>query len=148
MALPRVLIADGDRYAMRFLSRVLGDSYDVSLACDGREALRQLESQRFDIVLTDADLPALGGLDILRYVKATSPDTEVILVTSDGDRESPAEAAAMGAGAYECLRTAFDPEVVMRAVQRAVDHRTLCAEIERLHRELRGARGLHTSEPP
>jgi DNA-binding NtrC family response regulator len=141
MSLPRVLMVVGDRYVLRLLSRLLGDSHDVSRAQDGREALACLESQRFEVVLIQLRGP--GDLEILRAAKATWPDTEVVVLTGDDARDAGAE-AAYALGAYECL-TPFDCEGIMRAVERAVERGALRAEVERLKRELEHAPATQAS---
>ncbi len=134
MTLPRVLLVDGDRHVLHVLSRLLGDSCELSLARDGNEALAWLESRRFDVVLAHFHVPGPGGLEILRAVKARTPDTEVILMAGDGELDRFAEAYALGA--YECLGARFESESVARAVERAAERSALRAEVERLRHEL------------
>ncbi len=130
--LPRALLVVDDRYVLRLLCRVLGDSCALSLARDSREALAQIESQPFDLLLSD--LQGRGSLDVLRAVKARSPDTEVIVFTED-DRGREATDPAYALGAYQCL-TLFETESVVYVVAHALERRMLRAEVARLRREL------------
>ncbi len=132
MTLPRVLMVSDDRYVLRLLSRLLGDSYDLSLAHGGREALACLQSRRFDVVLVQFRGPE--GLEILRVAKVASPDSEVIVMTRDDAHDHGVE-AAYALGAYECLMP-FGSEAVVRAVERATERRALRADVARLRREL------------
>jgi DNA-binding NtrC family response regulator len=104
----------------------------VSLARDSREALAQIESQPFDLVL--ARLRRRESLDVLRAVKARSSEAEVIVFTGD-DEDQEANEAAYALGAYQCL-TPFDPESVAHVVAHALERRMLRAEVERLRRGL------------
>lgn len=133
MTRPRVLMVSDDRYVLRLLSRLLGDSYELSAAHDGREALACLQSQRFDVVLMQFREPE--ALEILRAAKAAAPDSEVIVMTRDDAHDRGVE-AAYALGAYECL-TPLGSEAVVRAVERAAERRALRADVERLRLELR-----------
>jgi DNA-binding NtrC family response regulator len=134
--LARVLVVADDRYVLRLLSRALGDSCELSLACDSREALAQIESQQpFEIILSR--LWGRGSLDVLRAVKKGPSDAEVIILTDDEDRDVTEAAYALGA--YHCL-PALDPESIVHVVEHAFERRTLRAEVARLRSEL----GQHT----
>lgn len=134
MMLSRVLLVSDDRYTLRLLSRLLGDSYELCFAHEGREALACLQSQGFDVVLMQVRGPE--GLEILRAAKGASPDSEVIVMTRD-DAHDRAVEAAYALGAYECL-TPFESETVVRAVERAAERHALRSEVASLRRELDG----------
>ncbi|BDG02401.1 response regulator [Anaeromyxobacter oryzae] len=143
MTVPRVLIIHGDRWARRFLSRVLEDSCDLSLAEDEAEALSWLTAERFDVVLSDVHVAASGAAPFAATLEATSPGAEVILVA--GAREGERCEDLRACGVLECLPDAFDPDSVTRALQRAIDRKALRAEIERLREELHRARDGQSS---
>ncbi len=138
MTLPRVLIVHGDPFARRFLSRVLADSYELSVAKDGREALSRLAAERFDVVLSDVPATASDGGEVAAEIRATSPDTEVILVA--GVRERARDEDVRAPDVLECLPDPFDPDTTIRALQRAVERKAFRAEIQRLREELHRAR--------
>src|SRR4051794_3192797 len=69
----RVVIADDERPARRFLANLLGEIADVTVvgeASNGRDAVDLIEQQRPDLALLDLQMPELGGLDVARLVKA------------------------------------------------------------------------------
>jgi two-component system LytT family response regulator len=69
----KVVIADDERPARRFLANLLKEMADVDLvgeASNGREAVDLIEQQRPDLALLDLQMPELGGLDVARLVKA------------------------------------------------------------------------------
>jgi DNA-binding NtrC family response regulator len=128
---PRILLIADDRYALRLLCRALGDSCELSFACDSREALARIESQQpFEIILSR--LRGRGSLDVLRAVKKGSSDAEVIVLTDDEDGDVAEAAYALGA--YQCL-AALDPESIVHVVAHAFERGTLRAEVARLRRE-------------
>ena len=89
----RMLVVD-DRAAMReMLEGALSSrGMQVQTAASGEEALACLSAQPFHVVITDLNMPGKGGLEVLRGVKASSPDTEVILITAYGSIEVAVEA--------------------------------------------------------
>ncbi len=119
----RVLVADDKQNILKLLERVLGDQYDVTTAPDGARALALLSSTRFDVVLTDIRMPGADGFEILREVKSSAPDTEVILMTAYGSVSKAVE--AMKNGAFHYLTKPFEPDEAALLVERAVERKRL-----------------------
>lgn len=61
------------------------DGYNVLLAGDGRKGMELLKGEQPDIVLTDIKMPGMDGIEVLKKVKETRPETEVIVITGHGD---------------------------------------------------------------
>lgn len=82
------------------LSRISGLS--VVEADDGVDALRQLKTQRFDIIITDINMPILDGLKLVKRLRAdeTYKDTPIVIITTEGAEEDRQRALALGANAY------------------------------------------------
>src|SRR5690242_21793957 len=57
------------------------EGHRVETACNGEAAKRRLESQVYDIVISDIRMPDMSGVDLLRYSKEVSPSTVFILIT-------------------------------------------------------------------
>ena len=68
------------------------ENYQLVCAVDGKEALKQFESQVFDMVLTDVRMPKLSGLELLREIKERSPQTPVVMMTAYGTIDNAVEA--------------------------------------------------------
>jgi len=82
------------------LSRVKG--LRVVEAEDGVEGLKKLAAARFDIILTDINMPILDGLKLIQRVR-TDPrheDTPVVIITTEGAAEDRSRATDLGANAY------------------------------------------------
>ena len=81
----RILIVDDDPDLLRLLEDSI-QSYcaecEVISAPDGRAAAKQLEGQRFDLILTDYQMPGMNGLELADLVQRRSPETPVVLVTA------------------------------------------------------------------
>jgi DNA-binding NtrC family response regulator len=75
-------------------------NFEVITAASGEEASEKLRSTRFDLVITDISMPGMSGIDLLVYIKANFPDTEVIIMTAYGSEEKREEAMKNGARYY------------------------------------------------
>jgi len=69
---------------------------------DGLEALKKLAAQRFDIVLTDINMPVMDGLKLVHRIRTdeTLKDIPVVIITTEGGSEDRQRALALGANAY------------------------------------------------
>ncbi len=102
--------------------------WQVTAAADGREAIQRLESEVFDVVVTDYKMPDGGGLDILAHCKSTNEETVVLMMTAYGTVESAV--AAMKAGAYDYILKPFVLEELELKVDRALEHRRLETRVQ------------------
>jgi DNA-binding NtrC family response regulator len=82
----------------------------------------------------------VSGLDVLRHVKETSADVEVILMTAYGSIESAVE--AMKLGAFDFITKPFQPEEILLRIRNAADKRQLRQEVRLLRAEMQSATGL------
>ncbi len=122
------LVAEDDRDFRELLAGVFEDSgHQVAQAVDGRQALEMVSTRKYDVVLTDIQLPVKNGMEVLQETKYLSPDTEVIMMTAYGTLDSAAQAMKLGAADY--LQKPFSiPELEMR-VEKALRHRSLTKEV-------------------
>jgi CheY-like chemotaxis protein len=84
----RILLADDNKTIRDMVSSFLKFlGYEVTLACNGIEALAAFLEHSFDLVLTDLEMPTMDGLSLAGHIKERSPSTPVILLTG-ADRET------------------------------------------------------------
>ena len=115
----RVLLADDDALFLRTFARALTTAgHDVSTATDGTEAAALLATRAFDVVISDLAMPGMGGIDLLRLVRARDPDLPVLLVTGAPAVETAVMAVEHGALRY--LVKPFDANTLEEAVTRAL----------------------------
>jgi len=93
-----VLVVEDSRTQAEFIRYVLEtEGYDVTLAANGAEAIRRMEVDMPDIVLTDIMMPEMDGYELCRRIKQQNPDTPVIMVTSLFDPADVLKGLASGA---------------------------------------------------
>jgi two-component system chemotaxis response regulator CheY len=74
----------------------------VTEADDGVDGLRKLAAGKFDIILTDINMPIMDGLKLIQRVRmdATHKETPIVVITTEGGREDRERALRLGANAY------------------------------------------------
>ncbi len=108
--------------------------YATSTAADGDEAVTRINKEIYDLVITDLKMPGMGGMDVLKAVKSSSPETVVLVVTAFGSAESAVE--AMKLGAYDYLTKPFQIDEVQLTIRNALEKRRLSTENMLLKREM------------
>jgi DNA-binding NtrC family response regulator len=141
MTVRRVLLVDDDEDMTSMLARHLEtEDMAVVTATGGRAALKALESQQFDVVVTDLVMDGIGGLEVLSGAGRCRPAPRVILMTAFGTLETAVE--AMRHGAHDYLTKPFKLVEVTAAVRRALDDHRLRGENERLRAVVERQQGL------
>ena len=137
----RILIVD-DEPSMRDMLAIMlrKDGYDPVVAAGRTEAAAVLTRGAVDLVITDVRLRDGDGIEILRHVKAGSPETAVIVMTAYGTTE--AAVAAMKLGAHDYITKPFDVDELKIVVRGALEKQRLEEENRRLKSELRIRDGL------
>jgi DNA-binding response OmpR family regulator len=109
----RVLIVDDDRELCQMLTEYLSaEHFEVNCVHDGGEALTELETNHFEILILDVMLPSIGGFDVLRKLGA-SYQTPILMLTARGDDIDRIVGLELGADDY--LSKPFNPrELVAR----------------------------------
>jgi len=115
--LPRVLIAEDEEDLRGFIAGLLGDQYVVDAAKDGEEALRLIDENRPDLILTDIMMPGTSGLDLCRAVKgdASLRHIPVILLTARGENETALE--GYDSGADDFVSKPFHTQVLLARIR-------------------------------
>lgn len=120
-----ILIVDDDE-SLRFLlaDELRAQGYDVSGAGDGDEAIESVRERvksggRFTAVLLDISMPRVGGFEVLKFVKANSPETRVIMVTAYADVENAITALRLGAS--EIIAKPYDLAELFATIDRALE---------------------------
>ena len=132
----RILVVDDERSMQEFLEIFLrGEGYEVTTAGDVAAARALIESDEFDVVITDIQMPGGSGLDLLHAARDASPDAMVIMITAYASTETAI--AAMKDGAYDYLTKPFRVDEIRLVVEKALEKKSLSRENRRLRTELR-----------
>lgn len=123
-ASPRILIVDDEEKiclnCVKILTRM---DCTAEYALNGYEALKRLEIEPYDLVITDLKMSRLGGMEVLRCVKESFPETVVIVITGYSTVSSAVE--VMKSGAFDYLPKPFTPYELRAVVMQALAERDL-----------------------
>jgi two-component system response regulator HydG len=130
-----ILIVDDEARMCEMLAKGLARQ---GFACQYRtaadEALALLESEPFDVVVTDLNMRTMNGLELCARVVANRPDLPVVVVTAFGSLETAV--GAIRAGAYDFVTKPVELEALGLTLARAVERRALREEVRRLRQAL------------
>ncbi|HSO88094.1 MAG TPA: sigma-54 dependent transcriptional regulator [Draconibacterium sp.] len=104
------------------------DGYRVACAEDAKEALLVLETESFDIVLTDIKMPGMDGLEMLRRIKTIKKDAVVIMMTAFATVDTAVQ--ALKDGAFDYVTKPFDPDDLSHLIRNASKQISLMEENE------------------
>lgn len=131
----RILIVDDEQIALKNLEYVMKqEGYDVTTTRNGSEALKLLQEQEFEVVLTELKMGKVNGMEILDKTRQLHPDAEVIMITAYATIPSAVE--TMKKGAYYYIAKPFKLDEVRRIVKEAVEKVRLKRENRLLREEL------------
>jgi two-component system, NtrC family, response regulator AtoC len=131
----RILVVDDEESMREVLSVLLGKAgYRVQTAASGREALRLLEQEPFDLLISDIRMPDLDGLELLAQAKARDSGLNVIMMTAFGTEDTAVEAMRRGADDYFSKPVKASSLTVR--VERALEGRRLRQKVRALQQEL------------
>ncbi|MBP7126467.1 sigma-54-dependent Fis family transcriptional regulator [Myxococcota bacterium] len=127
-----ILVVEDDDPVRSFVADALrGAGHRVDEAGEAEAALDQVRSRDFDVVVTDLRMPGRSGVDLLREVRAMPDPPEVVVLTAHGTVAAAVE--AMKAGAFDFLEKPVpSPDALRIVVDRALEHRRLARDVERL----------------
>lgn len=126
-----VLIVDDEKSIRLSLRELLtAGGYAVEVAADAQEALRLLAGHAFDVVVTDIILPGLSGVELLKSIRQTAPDVQVIMMTADPTVDTAAE--AVRAGAFDYLSKPVVKASILQSVGNAAKVKAIDGERRRL----------------
>ena len=96
----RILIVDDEKNVCILLKEALKEKYKVDICYNVNDALYNIESFDYDLIITDLKLEDASGIDVLKYAKQKDKFTEVIIITGFGSIETASEAINLGVSSY------------------------------------------------
>jgi two-component system, NtrC family, response regulator PilR len=104
------------------------------LAEDGAKAKEMIQKKSYDMVISDLQMPNMNGIELLKFVKDTAPDTVFMMITAFGTTETAVEAMKMGA--YDYITKPFKIDEVRLNINNALKSQNLEVENRSLKKEL------------
>jgi DNA-binding NtrC family response regulator len=132
----RILVVDDDK-AFRVATKTLleDEGYRVALATNGEEGLEKMRVEEFDLLVSDLVMERMGGIALLKQVKARQAGMPVIMVTGFGSIQTAVEAMRLGATDY--LTKPCNNDELLIKIRRALDGLQKDRELVHLREELR-----------
>lgn len=131
----KILVVDDDKDMRDTLSDIItAEGYEVTVAGDGRKALRKTMAHSPDVVLLDVRLPDMDGMKVLEEIRKIGNDIVVIMLTAYGGMKEAV--SAMKLGAFDYVIKPFDNEELVLNIKKAIQTRSLTREVEDLRRKL------------
>jgi two-component system, NtrC family, sensor kinase len=130
----RLLIVDDEAPLRNLFAHCLNERYSCETAANAPEALEWLQKEPFAMVITDIQMPGLGGIELLRKINELYRDTAVIMVSGIDRTQRVIDAIRMGA--YDYLLKPCDLDVLELCVARGLERRTLLRNARRYKEDL------------
>ena len=114
-----ILVVDDNPSILKTVSELLElDGYSVASASGPNDALKLVNSNRFEAVLSDVRMPGVTGVELISYIHDLAPEVPVILMTAYAEMDSAVN--AVKGGAFDFILKPFKPVQVLDSVARAV----------------------------
>ncbi len=112
----KILIVDDSKFQRNQLLKVLvAANYEVDQAGNGQEALEKMQSQVYDLLISDLLMPELDGIGLLKKLQALQNKTPVVVITAD--IQEPVKLECMSLGAKAFFNKPFDTAALLNHIK-------------------------------
>jgi PAS domain S-box-containing protein len=128
---PRILLVDDDAALLEALPETLRlrlQGVDVDTCDSAPEALRLIEENDYDVIVSDIKMPGMDGLGLLAEIKERRPATPTLLITGHGERDLAV--AALRGGAHDLVQKPIDRDYFVASLERAIQLRRLDRQVD------------------
>ncbi|UCF99818.1 MAG: response regulator [Spirochaetaceae bacterium] len=131
----RVLVADDELGIREGCRRILmEEGFEVATASDGIEALEIFDGgAKYSVALVDLMMPRLGGLELIKKLRALDPDLLLIIITAHATIDTAVEGTKQGA--YSYIPKPFTPDELLLTIRNGLERQALALEAKRLREE-------------
>jgi len=132
----RILVVDDDKFVREILAEAINQPiYHVSMADSGEQAIQILKKEKFDLVLSDLKMKKIDGLELLKFIKISYPDTAVVIITAYGTVDTAVKALKLGA--YDYILKPIEVAKLQNLVSNILNHHHLQKENMELRTQLK-----------
>ncbi|RMG03563.1 MAG: response regulator [Nitrospirae bacterium] len=118
----KILVLDDDPAVTLSCKRILGaEGYNIKTVDRGEDALRELEKDEYELLITDIRLPDTSGIEVVRETRVIQPNTDVVVITGYPTLEDAKESIRLGA--FEYIEKPFTPEFMINVAKKVFDRR-------------------------
>jgi len=133
---PLILTIDDEKFIRNSFTDILEDNgYEVIQAENGHIGLKKIREYKPDLILCDLQMPEMNGLEVVRTVKEEFEKVPILIVSGAGVLDDAIEAVRLGAWDY-LMKPLFNLDVLLQAVEKALDRAKLIAENEAYQKSL------------
>ena len=125
----KILIIEDEEPIRRVLLRILTEedsSYEVHEAFDGKDGLKKINNNNYDLILCDIKMPGMDGIEVLESIKVSNKTLPFIMLTGHGNVSTAVE--AMKLGAYDFISKPPDLNRLLNSVRHALENKNLVSE--------------------
>jgi DNA-binding NtrC family response regulator len=116
----RVLVVDDEPDVLKTLATLLGaEGYEVLTVAGGEEAMNALQSQEFNLMISDLRMSPVDGMQVLEFAHEKCPTMSVIMLTAYGQVETAIKSLELGA--FDYIKKPFRTDELLQTVQKALE---------------------------
>lgn len=116
-----LLVDDEDEFVKSLSERMQMRDLETDVAMNGEQALKLVDKEMPDVMVLDLKMPGIGGLEVLRRVRKTYPDVQVIMLTGHGSEKDQKEARRLGA--FEYLQKPTEMDKLVETIKKAYQYK-------------------------
>jgi DNA-binding NtrC family response regulator len=130
-----ILVVDDEKVVRDSLTKwFLEDGFNVGAAEDANDALRQMQAQRWDIILLDIKMPGMDGMELQQRIREFDPTATIIFITAHASVDTAVQALKMGA--FDYVTKPVDPDYLSHLISNAIKQRALADENLKLKEQI------------
>ena len=135
MAGERILVVDDEKLIQELCRRILvKKGYQVKTVSNGRDALKVIKQNRFDIFVTDIKMPGMDGLQLIEEVKKHQPNIIPMIITAHGTVDTAVESLKLGVMGF--IIKPFIPNTLLISIENVLEKVEIMRENTRLKKSL------------
>ena len=139
----RIMVIDDEESMCRFMQIMLQkEGYDVTSTVSSKEALEEMKSKDYNLVIADLMMPEMNGLELLSRAKSIHPDINFIVMTAYASVDTAIE--ALKKGAFDYITKPFKVDEIKIAIKKSLTQKRITEENVNLKRQLKKEYGLQS----